>query len=849
MKEERAAREKEIETEKRLRQKTTRKPGSSKNLEEPMEVDEPIKVSKTNEVKASDNVHMKASDNVRSMDSPKKKTGMMKHVVTTPSKTKHIERKVEDEKSSTRDNIKHKATEKVRKEVKLASPQQGEITAIMNGINNDLNDFESRPSPTQSTKTLKKHDKEIPKPVLSLTPSYHLEETRNFTGDINSPQPIDCTEDTGVSDSNAFDISSILRAAEHEDTITSPQKVNTCTDKTPMRSSTMKVLNQQGPVMTKPVMEFDLTPVQMDEVEDEGTMSEFQKQIRSKRKTIKTTIQQKKLKEMDAKGSSPQQQEKPVKPPRTRGHSVHVTNVPPSYDEYISKKATKEQIVPIETDTPVKTTNINTNLKQDDKCLSLNPMQNQSRKKLRRSHSFTEGQSPQPVKSGYNKHSDRYNAHSSSFDKPDIVYSKRDQIQNLLEEAACQQNIVLQTSQALNVAEGGNEDKSGSPEVIEGERLLLLATEKRTVCLAEVRDLKETDSVQFLNTLDTIQPCTATLGLTEVKLPLHHDFVSALRQGRMDLGVFHFVIIVSCGSKHVYSTKVVSTYDQIDGHSLVMNSNIFLRNIAHDFTLTVRVFGLHTRKQNDQTARLKKNHTSNQSSPGNLKNLFSKRNKDEEYISHASPQTVFRTSNFKLVGETKINLSILGSGGKHVLTKVPSNCPLEGFLQVRVGCKPEFTANANGFLTILEDVGGYTTWNRRWCTLKDSKVLSWRYPDDEETKEPLSSIDLRHCTTKVIGLLSRDKCARPHTFELCVKRPMTSNDEENLITTIEGKNVIIKFWICGDNKEDRIIWMDAINRQLNDSRAWILKKVASTSKSSTNNNNIVCNENGKAVAV
>lgn len=49
-------------------------------------------------------------------------------------------------------------------------------------------------------------------------------------------------------------------------------------------------------------------------------------------------------------------------------------------------------------------------------------------------------------------------------------------IQNLLEEAANQQNIVLQTSQALNVAESCNEDKRGSPEVIEGERLLLLAS-------------------------------------------------------------------------------------------------------------------------------------------------------------------------------------------------------------------------------------------------------------------------------------------------------------------------------------------------------------------------------------
>ena len=47
---------------------------------------------------------------------------------------------------------------------------------------------------------------------------------------------------------------------------------------------------------------------------------------------------------------------------------------------------------------------------------------------------------------------------------------------NLLEEAAYQQNIVLQASQALNVAECSNEDKRGSPEVLEGERLLLLAS-------------------------------------------------------------------------------------------------------------------------------------------------------------------------------------------------------------------------------------------------------------------------------------------------------------------------------------------------------------------------------------
>ena len=49
-------------------------------------------------------------------------------------------------------------------------------------------------------------------------------------------------------------------------------------------------------------------------------------------------------------------------------------------------------------------------------------------KKLRRSASFSEGQRT-PVKSAYNKENDKYETHQSPFDKPDIVYSKREQIQ------------------------------------------------------------------------------------------------------------------------------------------------------------------------------------------------------------------------------------------------------------------------------------------------------------------------------------------------------------------------------------------------------------------------------------
>ena len=43
---------------------------------------------------------------------------------------------------------------------------------------------------------------------------------------------------------------------------------------------------------------------------------------------------------------------------------------------------------------------------------------------------------------------------------------------------------------------------------------IISVAEKRTVCLQEVNELKETDSIQFLNEIDQIAPCKATLALT-----------------------------------------------------------------------------------------------------------------------------------------------------------------------------------------------------------------------------------------------------------------------------------------------------------------------------------------------
>jgi len=209
------------------------------------------------------------------------------------------------------------------------------------------------------------------------------------------------------------------------------------------------------------------------------------------------------------------------------------------------------------------------------------------------------------------------------------------------------------------------------------------------------------------------------------------------------------------------------------------------------------------------------------------KTFTTKRRIEEEAAATASPKTVFRTSSFKLVGETKITMHS-ARNGKYDLTKVPANCPIDGTLQMHFSCEPQFTANASGFLTLLEDVGGYTSWNRRWCSLTDHKILYWKYPDEAGTKEPLGAIDLRYAFCKQVDTLPRDTCARPHTFELVIRRPVLNEDQPNLIATIEGKHLILKYWMCADNKDDRHTWMSTINRQLADARAWTAKRSSSS---------------------
>ena len=280
MKEERLAREKEIETEQRLRQKAPRATS----------VDIPEKMAKKGNKNLGSNVRKEITSKVTKND---------------------INDSTDKSKRHTKD----------QESMHLNQP-----TDVFDVLHQQLLAFNTPPKPVVlKIETSNSSKKEVD------------ESSKNFTGDINSPQPIDCTDDTQVTnytlpsetmtevaDIKAFDISGILQAA-NENIDGQPR-----TDRTPYRSSTMKSQLSTVPSMRPLIDDIDVTPVKYSEVEVEDEPSEFAKQLQLKKEAI---VKLGKEKNLNLELKVDEKKAIPTKPPR----------LPPTYSEFLSAEPTEVQ--------------------------------------------------------------------------------------------------------------------------------------------------------------------------------------------------------------------------------------------------------------------------------------------------------------------------------------------------------------------------------------------------------------------------------------------------------------------------------------------------------------------------
>nr|XP_008200136.1 PREDICTED: actin-binding protein anillin isoform X2 [Tribolium castaneum] len=386
----------------------------------------------------------------------------------------------------------------------------------------------------------------------------------------------------------------------------------------------------------------------------------------------------------------------------------------------------------------------------------------------------------------------------------------RAKIRELRNEVSKQEMIISQTSQALNLC-NSTPEFMGSTEQVEAERVLLVATHRRQAAILESQRLEVEKTLKAQTERSGQFPLEkGTLTLSKIVLPLKHKYVTALSAAG---GKGHHVVCLTKYSDQVLPTQLVSTIASNSKNpelELQIPGTITFKNVYSDFAVTFEVYCLQAQEEilpHEVKYHIKKPNTK----------LTPKKTKDSRLMrpikeSPAGPQVV-RSPTFALMGYVVFSLKTINQ--KHwSLINTPSMSPLEGTVEMSLSYELSVTIEHRGFLTMFEDVSGFGAWHRRWCLLKGDTLSYWKYPDDEKKTPPINSISLRDAITKQVGPVSREICARLHTFLIETQREALSHDKESLVTVRKGSKTIIRHLLSADTKEERIEWCNKFNSAL-----------------------------------
>lgn len=380
--------------------------------------------------------------------------------------------------------------------------------------------------------------------------------------------------------------------------------------------------------------------------------------------------------------------------------------------------------------------------------------------------------------------------------------SIQERIQELQELVSQEQSVIMQTSNALNQCCSSNSYFQGSPEQVECNRLLLIACQKRQAYLTEIQRLKETGCLDPPGSGPR-----GSLTISDIRLPLKKEFVTKI--GTASDNTVHYFLLLIRNHAQVIVTQMLSTHDPMMRGSLDFPNLIKIHGICGNFKLNLEIYSMSISRE---AIKDKKRKTPKKLPKGHLA---------PDYYLAPSPggPTAVRTTSFTLITTLPITMRALDKTC-FTLERIPYLSPLHGTIYMRLKCLMEQNVEERGFLTMFEDVSGFGAWHRRWSALQGNKLCFWKYPDEETRKEPLGIIDLKRCVTEKVGLIPRDICARPNTFELVTVRQPRRGEEDTLVSKTYNTMTSIRHMISADTKEERINWCNKINRALANIRTW-----------------------------
>lgn len=384
--------------------------------------------------------------------------------------------------------------------------------------------------------------------------------------------------------------------------------------------------------------------------------------------------------------------------------------------------------------------------------------------------------------------------------------SVKQQLQMLQDLVYQELSVIHQTSNALAQCCHDLSAFSGSAEALECHRIILMACKKREAYVMEMQRLREGRS-----SIDDMGP-QCILTVSNIRLPLKPDFMSKIGT-TFDTSIHHFVVLIRHGCNVVF-TQMLTTHGAMVRSSLDFPDTFEIKDIRQNsFTVDVEVYGMSIERTPGVYSSKKKKKALNPMkalTPSCTRRLL-------------SPGTLgsVRTSNFINIASLRLDSSHL-SKMNFSLERIPFSSPLQGSIHLEFGCQVESQIEERGFLTMFENRCGFGTWYRRWCVLKCNRLLYWKYPGEENEKDPIGFVDLKQCVSDKVDLVSRSYCARPNTFEIMIlKRPQTKQNDGSIMH--EGRDEpdsFVKLWFSSDTKEERLNWCSQLNEALVNLRTW-----------------------------
>lgn len=314
-------------------------------------------------------------------------------------------------------------------------------------------------------------------------------------------------------------------------------------------------------------------------------------------------------------------------------------------------------------------------------------------------------------------------------------------IKQLLDEVVKQQQVIGQTSQALNLC-ASTVEFSGSTESVEGERHLLVATHRRQAALNEIQRLRVEGGVGGGGR--ALQKGQITI--TNVTLPLRQDYIRKLAADT--ISGHHLVCLVKYG-KDVLATRTVPTLPGL--LTVKFPDAIALPEVDTDFKITLEIYGMTA--QREALPHDLKYHIGGVT-PGKkatkMQLLTTPKGKRQQGLAAAANRLVMppmqspggpsavRTPGLVHYGFVIFSMREVRRTN-WTLNTVSSTSPLDGTVHMKIDCQVE--VSHNGFLTMFEEVSGFGAWHRRWCRLEGPLLSFWLYPDHVGKKVSPSFFD------------------------------------------------------------------------------------------------------------